>query len=276
MPSPHGAPFGDITGDPGAGVVPQADPPAGRPPHQLAWPGLMAVWAAAALPMAFAAWVVAPWLADRSGWSAGLPGALIVTLTAGLVWQALLTLALVVREQRTWRWGVLCDALWLRAPRSPRTGRRGGRAWWVVAPFVVAFALESALPSLPFPADHDLGTFLGSDAGRSLLDGSWGWFALIALMLVANTVVGEELLFRGYLLPRSAGVFGRRAWLGNGVMFALYHLHMPWAIPAALLDAFVLAWPSQRWRSALVGIAVHSAQSVVILGMVLAVVLGAG
>ena len=64
--------------------------------------------------------------------------------------------------------------------------------------------------------------------------GSWGWFALLAAMLVFNTVLGEELLFRGFLLPRMNGVFGRRDWLANGVLFAVYHLHEPWVIPAGL------------------------------------------
>ncbi len=92
--------------------------------------------------------------------------------------------------------------------------------------------------------------------------GSWGWFALLAAMLVFNTVLGEELLFRGFLLPRMNGVFGRRDWLANGVLFAVYHLHEPWVIPAGLLDTFIIAYPSKRYRSALIGIAVHSAQSV--------------
>jgi hypothetical protein len=74
---------------------------------------------------------------------------------------------------------------------------------------------------------------------------------------------------RGLLLPRMNGVFGRRDWLANGVLFAVYHLHVTWAIPTTLLDTFILAYPSKRYRSALVGIAVHSAQSVFFLGLVL-------
>jgi hypothetical protein len=41
----------------------------------------------------------------------------------------------------------------------------------------------------------------------------------------------------------------------------------------ALLDTFILSGPSKRYRSALFGIAVRSAQSVVVLGLVLALVL---
>lgn len=91
--------------------------------------------------------------------------------------------------------------------------------------------------------------------------------------VVFCTVLGEELLFRGLLLPRMQGAFGRRDWVANGILFATYHLHMPWAIPAALLDTFALSYPSRRYRSALIGIAVHSAQSVVVVAITLSLVL---
>jgi membrane protease YdiL (CAAX protease family) len=185
--------------------------------------------------MGLLAWVVSPWLADRMSGPGALPRALTVTLTGGLIWQFVLVATLVLREQRTLRWSVLKDALWLRAPRSPRTGRRGGLAWLVVLPLIVAYAAEGLLV-LPGPASRDLGAFLGSHAGHTLLAGSWGWFAIIATLAVFNTVLGEELLFRGFLLPRMNGVFGRRDWLANGVLFAGYHLHMPWEIPTTLLD----------------------------------------
>ena len=57
------------------------------------------------------------------------------------------------------------------------------------------------------------------------------------------------------------------------MLFAAYHVHMPWVIPAALLDTFIISYPSKRYRSALIGIAVHSAQSVVVLALVLSLVL---
>jgi hypothetical protein len=56
------------------------------------------------------------------------------------------------------------------------------------------------------------------------------------------------------------GQFGRRDWLANGVLFAGYHLHMPWVIPTTLLDTFILSYPSKRYRSTLISIAVHSAE----------------
>jgi uncharacterized protein len=92
--------------------------------------------------------------------------------------------------------------------------------------------------------------------------------------VVFNTVLGEELLFRGVLLPRMKGAFGRWDWVANGFLFALYHLHVPWVIPQTLLvDTFALSYPSRRYRSALIGIIVHSSQSVFVLALVLFLVL---
>lgn len=56
------------------------------------------------------------------------------------------------------------------------------------------------------------------------------------------------------------------------MLFALYHLHTPWVIPAAVLDAFWFAGPSKYYRSAWIGIVVHSTASVVILVLLLPVV----
>jgi membrane protease YdiL (CAAX protease family) len=234
---------------------------------------VLGVWAAAALPMAGLAWLVAPRLASSLSGPAPLPRALVVCLLAGLVWQFALVATLVGFEQRSLRWATLREVLWLRAPRSPRTGRSGGRLWLLVLPLAAAAWVEHLLPAPPIPLARDMGAFLGSDAGLHFLHGNWTWFALIVALFVFNTVLGEELLFRGLLLPRMNGAFGDADWLVNGVLFGLYHLHEPWAIPGALLDTFVLAYPSKRYRSALMGIAVHSGQTVFFVVILLALVL---
>ena len=242
---------------------------------QLGRRAILAIWAAAALPMAALAWLVAPPVADRLSGEGNVPmaKALLALLTVGLIWQFVLVAGLLYREQRSLRWSVVRDALWLRSPRSPRTGRVGGRLWLVLIPLMVAFAAEELISGgIPTPGNRDMGTFLDSHAGKAFLHGAWGWFALIVVLGLFNTVLGEELLFRGFLLPRMNGAFGRRDWVANGLLFACYHLHMPWAIPTALLDTFILAYPSKRYRSAWIGIAVHSAQSVVITAIVLSLV----
>jgi hypothetical protein len=51
---------------------------------------ILAVWAAAAVPMGLLPWVVARWLADQLGGDAQLTAALLMLLTAGLIWQFVL------------------------------------------------------------------------------------------------------------------------------------------------------------------------------------------
>ena len=149
-----------------------------------------------------------------------------------MIWQFVFVVVTVRREQGSLRWSVVKDALWLRAPRSPRTGRRGGRLWWLLVPLVLAVAAKEELPKIPAPVHRDQGLFLQSVAGQEFFSGNWLWFALIVTMMIFNTVLGEELLFRGLLLPRMRGAFGRWDWLVNGVLFGVYHLHLPWSIPA--------------------------------------------
>ena len=108
--------------------------------------------------------------------------------------------------------------------------------------------------------------------GKAFLDGAVGWYGLILVMFLFTTVLGEELLFRGFLLPRMNGAFGRGDWVANGLLFAGYHLHVPWAIPGTLLEMFITAYPTKRYRSAWIGIAVHSAQSVFLAILIFALV----
>jgi membrane protease YdiL (CAAX protease family) len=236
---------------------------------------IVAVWAAAALPMAAAAWLVSPLLADRFGGDGIVPmaKALYVSLTVGLVWQFVLVAVLVRREQGTLRWSTVREALWLGSPRSPRNGRVGGRTWLILIPLIVLFgAVHELVPAIAAPENRDFANLVESDAGKEFLSGAWGWYALLLVSFLFNTVLGEELLFRGFLLPRMNGAFGRGDWVANGLLFTGYHLHVPWAMPATLLDTFFLAYPTKRYRSAWIGIAVHSAQSVVLAILVLTLV----
>jgi membrane protease YdiL (CAAX protease family) len=236
---------------------------------------ILAVWAAAALPMGILAWVVAPAIKDSFSGAGNVPlfKALLIVLTVGLIWQFVLVVGLVWFEQRSLRWSTVRESLWLRSPRSPRSGAVGGKLWLILIPLIALFTFEAFLPVFG-PENRDLGKFLDSAVGKSFISGNWGWYALILVLFVFNTVLGEELLFRGLLLPRMKRAFGQRDWVANGVLFAAYHLHTPWMMPATLLiDTFAIAYPARRYQSAWIGIAVHSAQSVVVGVAILALVL---
>jgi CAAX protease family protein len=235
---------------------------------------ILAVWAAAAVPMGVLAWIIAPWLRDQLGGDDPFAEALLICLTAGLIWQFVLVLILVRRELGGLQWSRVRDALWLRPPRDPKTGQVGGGVWWWALLFVVLFAIWALVPTIPGPSVRDFGDFLDSDRGEDFFRGAWGWFAVVVVFVVFNTALGEELLFRGLLLPRMRGVFGRRDWVANGALFTLYHLHVPWVILNTFVDGiFLFAYPSRRFQSAWMGIIVHSVQSVFVIIVVLALVL---
>jgi membrane protease YdiL (CAAX protease family) len=206
-------------------------------------------------------------------------------ITLGLIWQFVLAMIIVRREEGDLRWATIRKRCWLATPRDPRTGHARPGLWWWVVPLVVAFgalqfvpfqdAWEAAFPVLGEPDRYSLAELMASAERKEALKGAWQVFALFLVLGLFNTVFGEELLFRGILLPKMTGVFGRRDWVANGLLFGLYHLHQPWTIvPSMVRGVFLYALPSRRFRSAWMGIAVHSAQTVFFVVAALGLVLG--
>jgi uncharacterized protein len=235
---------------------------------------ILAVWAAAAVPMGLLAWVVAPWLGDQLGGRDPFIEALLICFNVGLLWQLLLVLILVRREQRSLVSSRVRDALWLRPPRDPKTRRMGGKVWWWALAFVVLGGLAEALPINPTgPMPRDLPNAIDTDRVEHFFSGNWFWFAMVVAVSLLAPVV-EELLFRGLLLPRMRAVFGRADWVGSGVLHTVYHVHQPWSMPTTLIGStFTQAYPTKRFQSTWMGIITHTAPSFLIIGVVLSLVL---
>ena len=249
---------------------------------------ILGIWALAAAPMGILSWIVFPLVAlDFESDPLAFGVTLLVLLTLGLVWLFVLSMIMVRREEGDLRWATVTRRLRLNAPREPATGVPRARLWLWVVPFIVATAvvelvlntpLEDAWVSLfPFlaePHGYSFDAFFGSQAILQRLEGAWWFFALFVVMSVFNTILGEEFLFRGVLLPKMEGVFGRGSWVANSILFALYHVHKPWVIPNAVLTGLLYTFPAYRYRSTWMSIILHSAQSVYFAFLVLGVVLG--
>jgi membrane protease YdiL (CAAX protease family) len=76
--------------------------------------------------------------------------------------------------------------------------------------------------------------------------------------LFVSNILGEELCWRGYLLPRQETALGRIAWLPNGVLWCLFHWSFGWPIMVTLLPiTLLLPWIVLQRRNTSVGIIIH-------------------
>ena len=105
--------------------------------------------------------------------------------------------------------------------------------------------------------------------------GAWWILGLFLITFLFNYFLGEEFLYRGILLPKMNGVFGKWDWFANGVLFGFYHLHKPQIIiSTALLFGLLFAFPSKRFQSSWMAVIIHGVEGLFGLIIVLGVILG--
>src|ERR687889_2085355 len=259
-----------------------------RQDEQYSLAKILGIWALAAVPMGILSWIALPLLASDSGSDPlGFGVTRLILLTLGLVWLFVLSMIIVRREEGDLRWTTVKRRLRLNAPREPATGETRLRLWLWVVPFLIVVAVVelvlntpienawvSVFPFLAEPQGYSFDAIFQSREVLSRLEGAWWFLALFVVQAAFNTILGEEFLFRGVLLPKMEGVFGRWSWAANGVLFGLYHVHQPWGIPNSVVTGLLYTYPAYRYRSTWMSIILHSAESVYIAFLVLGVVLG--
>ena len=85
-----------------------------------------------------------------------------------------------------------------------------------------------------------------SSAGEAFPDMTLqGNFLFVLLHFVVGLVFnifGEELYYRGFLMPKMRGVFGSWDWVANGVLFTLKHVYQRWLFPGILIGGLGFAF----------------------------------
>jgi uncharacterized protein len=257
------------------------------PVKQYSLAGILGIWALAAIPMGILSWIVFPALSpDFNSDPLGAGVTRIGLITIGLLWTFVLSLVLIWQEAGHLRWETVRQRLRLTTPQDPKTGAAHRRLWlWVIPVILVSVAWDIALvplvqdlwlslfPFLAEPPGYNFAMIFESPEIMQRLVGAWWFLGLFFVSSVFN-ILGEELLFRGVLLPRMQGVFGKGNWVANGVLFGLYHVHQPWGIAGNMVGGAILAYPTWRYRSTWLGIIVHSVQNVFFGFLILGVVLG--
>ncbi|HSG41931.1 MAG TPA: CPBP family intramembrane glutamic endopeptidase [Anaerolineales bacterium] len=241
------------------------------------------IWLGAGAPMWLLGWVAYPALSKGlSITDAGLMR--LRLLTIGLIWQFVLSMIILYREEGNIRLETIRRRFWLNNPISPKTGEKFKKLWWWIIPLILLTVAAEFLLSGPL---NDLWVsvfpFLAEPPGfaaDALFEtpekwiGAWNLLALFTVLAVFNTFLGEEFIFRGVLLPKMEGVFGKWDWVANGVIFGVYHLHQPWGLPGGILVGLIFAFSGKHFRTNWFPIILHSGQSVFIFVLILGLVLG--
>jgi uncharacterized protein len=250
---------------------------------------ILGIWALATIPMGILSWIVFPALSPDVGADPlGAGVTRIVLLAFGLIWLFVLSMIIVRQEEGDLRWATVKRRLRLNTPHDPKSGETRPRLWLWVIPFLIAIAVwelalksyvddlwVSVFPIFAEPPGYSMAAVFQSQEILDRLAGAWWFLALYVVQAIFNTILGEEFLFRGVLLPKMEGVFGRWSWVANGVLHGFYHVHQPWGIVGSVVSCvFLYGFPSWRFRSTWMGIIVHSAQSVYFAFLILGVVLG--
>lgn len=211
---------------------------------QLKWAGLFGLYA---LPVGW--WFIViygivprllPWITTPDGEVNGYALNLI-TLSCYL-FEFFLAIFVLRREGQNFAWAALRKRLNLRWG--------GWKAWGLfLAVFVVAFALTfplssttkitatAAPPPAWFPASQNpLKEVNGVEDALPGVEFKGNYlFLLVFLFTGAMNIIGEDTYYRGVLIPKLHGLFGRWAWLVGGLIFTLKHLYVWWRIQEALL-----------------------------------------
>jgi membrane protease YdiL (CAAX protease family) len=205
----------------------------------------------------------------------------------GLIWIFVLALIIVYREEGDLRWATLRRRLCLNTPRDLKTGEPRRKLWLWLIPIIILFPVVTFLISPPLhrlwnslfpffapPPGFDPGQALGSPEIQAQLVGAWDFLLLFVVMAFFN-IFGEEFLFRGVLLPKMGGTFGKWDWVVNGVLMGAYHWHQPWTIAGTILASTLLfALPARLFRSTWMAIIAHALQYLILIPLILAIVLG--
>lgn len=242
---------------------------------------ILGLWALVALPMVLFRFVLLPILVPVIDIHPGILYWLMMIV--GMIWQFLLSVIVLKRELGKLSWTKLKARLWLNHPIHPRTHRVYKLAYSFTIPIIIyAFFFESSglfsfieeginrtFPALA-PEDY---TLIENLAVPEFV-GAWYLLGIALTSCLFNYLLGEELFFRGVLLPRMRGAFGRWDWAMNGVLFASYHLHKISEIPLFIVGSLFYGFLNAKYRSFWPAIIIHGVEAIPLLIGVTAVILG--
>ncbi|HOI86764.1 MAG TPA: CPBP family intramembrane metalloprotease [Lentimicrobium sp.] len=84
------------------------------------------------------------------------------------------------------------------------------------------------------------------------------WLLLVWAPYWVLNILGEELLWRGVMLPRQEIAFGKFAWVIHGFGWGLFHIAFGWQLLLTLMPLiFIQSFIVQRTKNSWIGVIMH-------------------
>lgn len=242
---------------------------------------IIVIWALATAPMAFFAYFVTPAVIKYFNIPSSIPAFLVFWpfMILGLIWQFVLSLIIVHKECGDIKWQTIKKRMQYNKPSNPKTGKYSYKLFWWVIPFIAFSYLSQYIPlpdiSSVLPFINDLPQYNLQQVISPEYKGAWWLLGLTLITIPFNYFLGEEFLFRGILLPKMRGVFGKWDWFVNGVFFGFYHLHKPLGILHQIIfSGVILSLPYKLFRSNWLAVIIHGSEAIVALVIICQIILG--
>jgi membrane protease YdiL (CAAX protease family) len=241
---------------------------------------ILIIWACSAVPMFMLAFIITPRVVEITNWSPLIT--YWIAIIIGLIWQFILSLLILKLDGIELNRQVVLSRMKYQKPVNPKTGKS---SYWLLLwtlPFILlSTVIQSGFISLPdvdgwmHPLIEHLPIYDLSSLTASEFKGAWWILVLFITTSVFNYFFGEEFIYRGILLPKMNGVFGRWDWFFNGILFGFYHLHKPQVIlSTAIYFGFVFSFPSKLFQSNWMAVIIHGLEGLLGIVVILGIILG--
>lgn len=242
---------------------------------------IMLLWAIITIPMGIGRFIIIPYAKEH--WTLNTGIVFWILMIMGLIWQFVVSVAVLKLELGALSFDKIKERLWLNHPIDPITQKISKKKyWWVIPVILFSFLVESSgVFSLienwwlqTFPGFEPPSYILINSLATPEFKGAWYLIALVLITGLFNYILGEELFFRGILLPKMNGVFGKFDWVFNGILFATYHVHKIEEIPTFIIGSIFIAFLNKKYRSFYPSLIIHGVEFIPLFIIVCLVVLG--
>ena len=193
---------------------------------------------------------VIPWLSHVTGWETVVLWFLVAGL--GLFLPLLIVAGFILKKE-----GHFFDKdLWLNRLRFKKMDRTD---WlWSIGAIVVICVLSGLIME---GVKHFTNHVHNQPPFMSLepLTSDRYWILLLWLPYWLLNIMGEEILWRGTILPRQEVVLGNFAWLFHGFCWGIFHIAFGWQLLVTLIPIlFIQSFVVQKRKNSWIGVVIHA------------------